>query len=164
MASADHHLSPSDAVVALRTFPRRYRAALLPMDDVEHEARALTIGPAGVSATDLAADSVRTLVVCERALHDIRVTDAPVLHPAVVDRSQRHWDAAVRESPAAVLAQLDDVTRSLADTVESIPTKDWTRTATCAGTTVDALAVVREAVDTAVTNLRSIEALLTALR
>ena len=156
-------LAPNDAVVALRSMPRRYRAALLPVDDPEVESRAVTIGPAGVSATDLAADTVRTLTVLERALHDVRVTTEPVLHPAIVDRAARQWDAAVAESPAAVLAQLDDVAASFADAVEATPAPDWPRAGTSGGRRVTAIEIVGEAVDLAAHNLRSIETLLASL-
>lgn len=160
---ADTHLPPADAAVALRSFPRRYRAELLPVDDPAIEAKAMTIGPKGSSATDLAADTVRSLAVLERALHDIRITDDAVLHPAVVDRAARHWEAAVAETPTSVLDQLDDVATSFADAIDATSTMEWTRTATCDGTTITALDVVREAVETASENLRSMTTLLATL-
>ena len=163
MSGTADHLSPADAAVAMRSWPRRYRAALLPADEPVVEARAVTIGPAGVSATDLAADTVRSLTVLERALHDLRVTDAPTLHPAVTDRAARHWDAAVRETPASVLDQLDDRSRSFADAIDAVAATEWSRSGTCNGQTVTASDVVREAVDTASTNLRAMEALLASL-
>ena len=159
----DPHLSPADAAVALRTMPRRYRAALLPVDGPEMEARATTIGARGVSPTDLASDTVRSLVILERALHDVRLSDDPALHPAVLDRSARHWDAGVRETPHSVLAQLDDVCTSFADAIDAVATTDWARTGTTGGRPVDAVTIVREAADTAGENLRSMETLLAAL-
>lgn len=163
MTGPDSKLPPADAAVALRSLPRRYRSALLPVDDPEVEARAVTIGRDGVSATDLAADTVRSLTVLARALHDVRLTSEPVLHPAVLDRSARHWDAAVSETPSAVLDQLTDVCTSFADEIDAIGAPDWTRTGTTGGTTVTALDIVHEAVDTATVNLRTMTALLTAL-
>lgn len=159
----DPHLSPADAAVALRTMPGRYRTALLPVDEPEVEARATTIGAGGESATDVAADTVRSLVILERALHDVRLSDDPVLHPAVLDRAARHWDAAVRETPQSVLAQLHDVCSSFADAIDAMPTADWARTGTVGGRTVDAITIVREAADTAGGNLRSMETLLASL-
>lgn len=155
--------SPSDAVVAMRSWPRRYRSALLPIDDPIVEARAVTIGPRGRSATDLAADTVRSLALLERALHDVLVTETPILHPAVLDRSGRHWDAAVAETPQAVLDQLDDRSASFADAIERTTATEWLRTGTCSGRSVTALDLVGEAVDTAAVNLRLMTALLASL-
>ena len=156
-------LAPADAVVAMRSWPRRYRVELLPVEDPVTEARAVTIGAGGRSATDLAADTVRSLTLLERALHDVLVADDPVLHPAIVDRSARHWEAAVDESPSSVLAQLDDRAGSFAATIERTDTSAWTRSGSCAGRRVSALDLVHEAVDTAASNLREMTAILAAL-
>lgn len=155
--------SPSDAVVAMRSWPRRYRSELLPIDDPIVEARAVTIGPRGRSATDLAADTVRSLALLERALHDVLVTETPILHPAVLDRAGRHWEAAVVEGPQAVLDQLDDRSASFAAAIERTAATEWSRTGTCAGRSVTALDLVGEAVDTAAVNLRLMTALLASL-
>lgn len=155
--------SPADAIVAMRSWPRRYRTELLPIDDPAIETRAMTIGAAGVSATDLAADTVRSLTVLERALHEVVVTDDPVLHPAIIERSARRWDSAVAEAPAAVLAQLDDVAESFAAAIERTDASEWTRTGTCSGRRVSALDLVGEAVDTAATNLREMIAVLSSI-
>lgn len=163
MPGADDHLSPADAAAAMRSWPRRYRSELLPVDDPEVEARAVVMGPGGVSATDLAADTVRSLTVLERAVHDIRVGSDPVLHPAVLDRAARHWGAAVPESPGSVLAQLDERAESFAATIEATDASEWTRTARCGNASITAFDVVREAVDTAASNLRTMTALLGSL-
>lgn len=154
---------PADAVVAMRSWPRRYRTELLPVDDPSIEARAVTIGVGGRSATDLAADTVRSLTLLERALHDVLVGDDPVLHPAIIDRPARHWDAAVAESPGQVLAQLDDVADSFAAAIERTDASEWTRSGTCAGRRVSALDLVGEAIDTAASNLREMVAVLASL-
>lgn len=156
-------LAPADAAIALRSWPRRYQSVLLPVDEPATETAAVTIGPAGVSATDLAADTVRSLVLLERSLHEVRVAEDPTLHPAIVDRSARHWDAAVHEPPGRVLEQLDDVCASFASEVEATPTPDWSRTGTSAGRSITALEILREALDTAASNLRSMESLLASL-
>ena len=160
---SSHPISPADAVVAMRSWPRRYRSELLPVDDPVVEARAVTLGPTGVSATDLAADTVRSLTLLERALRDVVLTEDPVLHPAISDRSARHWEAAVAESPQAVLAQLDDRAESFAAAIEGTDATAWTRRGTCSGVTVTALDLVGEAVDTAASNLRDLTALLASL-
>jgi len=155
--------SPADAAVAMRSWPRRYRSELLPVDDPIVEARAVTIGPHGRSATDIAADTVRSLTLLERALHDVLLGETPTLHPAVLDRSGRHWDAAVAETPQAVLDQLDDRSASFAGAIERTAATEWSRSGTCSGRSVTALELVGEAVDTAAVNLRLMTALLASL-
>lgn len=160
---APSETSPADAIVAMRSWPRRYRTELLPGDDPVVETRAVTIGPRGVSATDLAADTVRSLTLLERALHEVLVADEPVLHPAIADRAARHWEAAVAESPQSVLAQLDDRAESFAAAIERTDASEWNRAGVCAGRRVTALELVSEAVDTAASNLRKMTALLASL-
>ena len=43
-----------------------------------------------------------------QALHQVLVADTPVIHPAVLDASQRHWEAPVVETVDSVLEQLGD--------------------------------------------------------
>lgn len=158
---ADHdrsHLSPNDCVVAMRTWSRRYRAAFAVCPEGESAEIAARLGPDGVSALDLAVASVRTWVLLEKALHDIRLTESPTLHPAIGDPSVRTWDSPITEWLSSVLDQIDDVSKSLADTIEAIPSTDWARTATLAGGgSIDALSIAREAVRTGAENLKQIE-------
>jgi len=159
-------LSPNDAVVALRSYPRRFRSALAPISDDEGiEELAQQAGPEGESAVEATADVVRTWTVLREALRQIQVADTPVVHAAVVDASQRHWESPVRETVAEVLAQLDDAAAELADAVAAVPGDGWLRTAQVAGGgTVSALDVVREAVRTGHEGLARVEAILAALR
>lgn len=161
---APSHLSPSDAVVAMRTWPRRYRAAFAPRDEQQIDEIAVRLGPDGVSALELAVQSVRTWVLLEKALHDIRLLDAPTVHPAVADPAARAWDSFTAETLDSVLEQIDDVSTSLADAIESMPSIDWTRTANVAGgDEIDALTVAQEAVRVGADNLRAIERTLSAV-
>lgn len=158
---ADHdrsHLSPNDCVVAMRTWSRRYRAAFGAVPEDERAEIAARLGPNGVSALDLAVTSVRTWVLLEKALRDIRLTESPTLHPAVGDRSARHWESPITESLDSVLEQIDDVSASLADAIETLPSTDWARTAVLAGGgNIDALSVAHEAVSVGAENLKEIE-------
>lgn len=159
------HLSPADAAVAMRSWPRRYREALAPIDDDQVAELAVRLGPDGLSALDLAVDSVRTWTLLDRALHDIRYSDEPTLHPAVGDRGARRWEAMATETLASVLDQITDVAGSLADAIDAMPADDWTRTATVAGGgVIGAMDIAREAVSVGADNLRSIERTLTAVR
>jgi hypothetical protein len=141
-------MSPNDAVTALRSYPRRFRAVLAPIADDENiEEMAQQAGPDGQSAVELTADVVRTWTVLREALRQIQVADTPVVHAAVVDASQRHWEAPVDETVESVLTQLEDEANELADMVGSTASGEWTRSADVAGGgSVTALDVVREAV------------------
>ena len=162
--NVDSHLSPGDAVVAMHTWPRRYRAAFASRDDGSIAEIALRLGPDGVSALELAVQTVRTWVLLEKALRDIRLADSPMLHPAVADPAARVWDSYATETLDSVLDQIDDTSASLADVIASTPTTDWARTARVAGgAAIDALSVAREAVRVGADNLRAIERTLSAV-
>ena len=159
-------LSPNDAVTALRSYPRRFRSVLSPIDgDESIEELGQQVGPDGESAVDLTAHVVRTWTVLREALRQIQVNDTPVVHGAVIDPSQRDWEAPVRETVASVLEQLDDEAAALADAVAAVPGDQWNRTASVAGGgTVTSLEVVREAVQAGHDQLAAVEQTLAALR
>jgi hypothetical protein len=160
------NLSPNDAVAALRSYPRRFRSALAPVaEDEGLEDLAQQVGPDGQSAVELTADLVRTWTVLREALRQIQVADTPVVHAAVIDASQRHWEAPVSESVAGVLELLDDKATALADDVAAVPSHQWGRSAEVAGGgTVTALEVAREAVGAGHDQLVAVERTLAALR
>jgi hypothetical protein len=159
-------ISPNDAVTALRSYPRRFRSALAPIDgDERTEELAQQAGPDGRSAVELTADVVRTWTVLREALRQIQVNDTPVVHGAVIDPAQRDWDAPVRETVATVLEQLDDQAAAFADAAAAVPADQWTRSATVAGGgSVTALDVVREAVKVGHDQLAAVDTTLAALR
>jgi hypothetical protein len=148
MASLDlSRLSPQDAAVAMRSFPRRYRAALDAVGDDEAEEIAHRLGPGGRSAMHVASDVTRTWVVLRDALRRIVVDDRPLLHPAVTEASQRDWEAAPPESLDDTLALLTDEAETFADEIDRVATGDWTRGGDVAGGgEATALDVVREGV------------------
>jgi hypothetical protein len=160
-------LSPADAAVALRSFPRRYReaTALEPGESPErmHEQQ----GILARSVADLATDAVRSLSLLDRALEQTTVTDSPALHPAVFERDRRDFSFAAHGSLDDVLSELDDVAPAFAERVERVAADDWNRTATTAGgdgTPFTALQVVQEAVSTVADDLRDIEATMRQFR
>ncbi|MEZ5141994.1 MAG: hypothetical protein R2726_05665 [Acidimicrobiales bacterium] len=160
------NLSSQDAIVALRSYPRRYSSVLspLPGDDDTVDTIAQRVGPDGVCALDLLTDVVRTLAVIGRALHQTVYSDRPVLHEAVIDPAARHWEGPV-ETVADLLAQLRDEATELADAADAVPYRDWDRQATVTGgRTVTALDLLREAVRTATDDLHAIEQALRAAR
>jgi len=161
------NLSAADAVAALRSYPRRYRATLAPIEgDDNLDAMAQRVGPEGVSALDLAGDTVRTLGLLSQALRQVLVHDDPVVHAGVVDPAERVWDEAVPLSIPSVLDELDHEAAALADAVARVGPDDWMRTAVVAGTgrAVTAIDIVREAVRTGSDNLHRIDVALRAAR
>ncbi len=160
------NMVPADAVAALRSYPRRYRSELAPIDDDENvEQIAGQIGPDGSSALDIAGETLRMWIVLAEALRKIQLNESPVVHPAVIDPTQRQWDTPLDSSLSDVLDQLEEEATTLAALVESFTSTQWGRTATATGgVTVDALDVVREAVRLGRDNLDRIQQTLAALR
>jgi hypothetical protein len=157
--------SPRDGSVALRSFPRRYREAFTLPDgrlDDEHAARN---GSSGQTPFDLVVNTVRTLSLLERALEQIQHTDAPVLHPAVMNAAAREFDPSTHGALADVLEELEQVAPAFAERADRMHGDEWNRTGTLAGgRETTALDVLQEAVRTGSDNLRTIEALLAELR
>lgn len=140
-------LAPSDASAALRSYARRYRQLLAPVADDDVEEVAHRVGPEGRSAIEIVTEVTRTLVLLHEATRRITVHDTPVLHPAVIDRTQRRWEAAPPERLDDVLGLLSDATASFADDVDRVSADGWTRRGTVAGGgSTTAIDVVREAV------------------
>ncbi|HAS12692.1 MAG TPA: hypothetical protein DCS55_19610 [Acidimicrobiaceae bacterium] len=168
------HLSPSDAAVAVRSFPRRFRGVLARPDETgdtddgqqaDPDELARRVGPDGRSAADhlLAADGV--LALLDRALEQVRSDDDPVLHPAVADLRGSWWDDEHTPLPA-LLDQLEHTAERCADRIDVVATDDWGRQVRVADAdaTVGVLDVVREAVDVVAGHLRSAERTITAVR
>ena len=168
-SSSTSHLSPSDAAVAVRSFPRRFRAVLARPDDEEErtdpDELARRVGPDGRSAADhlLAADGVLALV--DRALEQVRADDDPVLHPAVADLGGAWWDDP--HTPlAGLLDQLEHTATGCAARIDSIATDDWARQVRIADAdaVVGVLDLVRDGVDVAAGHLRGAERTVQAVR
>jgi len=159
-------LSPSDASAALRSYPRRYAALLRPIkDDEDVEALAHRVGVEGRSPIDIVSDVTRTLVLLSEALHQITVNPTPVLHPAAADAAQRQWESPPPEQLAEVLTLFADQSTALADQIDRVSAKEWTRTGTVAGgDSLSAIDVVRDAVRTGRAGLTDVERTLGELR
>ncbi len=169
-------LSPADAAVAVRSFPRRFRGLLDHPDadrepdrgggdDADPDEVARRIGPDGTSAVDhlLAADGVLTLV--DRALEQARTEPDPVLHPATADLAGATWDDP-HSSLADLLDQLEATADALVRRVEAIPTDAWGERLRIAGHDGDAsvLSVLTDGVDVVAAHLRAAEAVVRAVR
>ncbi len=172
MASPDvSRLTPSDALVALASFPRRYQAELAPGtgDDEAIERadeRAARYGPDGVSALDVVSDVTRTWGLLSHELRRVQTLDDPTLHPGAMDASARHWDTPAPDSTVEALAMLGHEADDLARAIRSYPqAQDWARPATAVGVgPVTALDLVREAVRVGADGLSRVAATLAGFR
>ncbi len=157
---------PSDAVVALRSLGRRYRglfAGLGPDESPDDVAQ--RHGSEGRSALNHVVAATRTITFLGRALEMTLVETDPALHPAVLDPSAREWPDATGtvEDRLAELAWEAD---SLADRAGRVTATEWGKQARVAGAdaTTSALAILWDAVDSAVDHLRAAERVLREVR
>jgi hypothetical protein len=158
---------PRDAVVALRSLGRRWRALFAGLgedetpDDLAHRP-----GADGQCALDHALHATRAISLLGRAVEQALVDDDAVLHPAVVDASQRVWVPQPTATVDDVLAELVHEADRLADRVEHVPAQQWQRRARVAGQDADVgpLEVLWDAVDTSVADLKAAEATLREVR
>jgi hypothetical protein len=157
---------PSDAVVALRSLGRRYRALFAGLgadenpDDLAHRN-----GSDGRSALDHVVAATRTITFLGRALEQVLVDDDPVLHPAVADPARREWpdaSGAVDDRVSELAWEAD----ALADRVEHVAAADWGRHARVADhdATISAAAILWDAVDSAIEHLKAAERTLHEVR
>lgn len=158
-------LSAGDCIAALRSYPARFRACVLPVDDPDLETTAEQIGPEGVSAVDLVVSTANTWVLLGQALHRTIVEDGPVLDRAVIDGSRRSWELPPGTTVRRALEHLADEAEALATQAGHVAAVDWHREgALVEGGTMSALGLLQEAVRTGADNLRSTEHTLTVLR
>ncbi len=162
-------LSSSDAVTALRSFPRRYRDEVLPVpDDPSVREWAHRVGPEGESAMDILDHTTRVLHLLSRALYQTIVSgDRAVLHPGVLDPNQRHFEQPAPDSTVEqALERFADACEEMATEVDRVHHGDWsTRTARIAdGGEIRPFDLVTEAVRTCADNLARIRATLASVR
>lgn len=153
-------MSPSDAVVALRSLPRRFRALFATPGD-EHEEERLAARrptPSSWSAVEHVNHVSDVLDHADRQLEHVLVEPVPVVedHPPT---------APARTSLADALARLGTSAERLATRASRAGAHDWGRTASIPnGGSVTALGVVRAAVERAVLALRAVEEVLDQVR
>lgn len=161
-------LAPSDGVVALRSFERRYRNLFAESDDSESPDE-LAKRPAGngwtilehivAAAWDIAASS--------RGLGEVQTQEDPLLDPADVDPGARPRPHNPTGTVHERLAELGLEATSLADRAERISPAAWDRMgmlADSSGRRVSALDLLRAAVDSGVTHLKGAQHVLDELR
>jgi hypothetical protein len=137
-------VTPGDAVVALRSFPSRWRHALaISLDDADPQGM-LAGRPAAMEWSPLEhAGHVRDVLhALDIRLQRILREDEPVLPETHVTPPS----GANEQGVAVVLAALTVSTDQFSQTIELCPTSAWTRRALRAGRMISALDLVREAV------------------
>ena len=119
-------ISAADAEVALRTFPRRWRALLgsLDPDDPDTAALLRRPGPGGRSALDSAGRAAVALEAAEGHVRRTVSADRPTLDPAPEPGGATLEDA---------LARIDAAAPALAGTVGDVATGDLDRRAELGG-------------------------------
>jgi hypothetical protein len=153
-------LGPGDAVVAVRSLPRRYRAAFgLSSDEVDEMARRRP-APGWWSALELAGHVRDVLHAKEKRLRRINFEDAP----AVGEEHETPPTGVDDQGVQAILSALQYNAEQLARAAESVSGKDWLRTGQRQHAAVTALDLLREAVHEGVHHLRDLDRVLCQAR
>ena len=160
------HLSGPDALVALRSYPRRFRSAAIPIEGDPGVAEwALRIGPTGRSVVDILSHTTNSWILLGQALHQVLTADDPTVHPAVGDDDAREWETPPGTTVEDALERLTDEAENLATHVAAIHSPDWNRTGRIAGGgATTALDLVRDTVRVGAEALPLIESTLAAVR
>ena len=144
-------ITPDDAVLALRSFPARWRHALaVHLDDADPEAM-IAGRPSAVdwSALEHAGHVRDVLHALDIRLQRVLREDEPVLPETHVTPPS----GANEQGLAVVMAALTVSTDQFSQTIELTPSAAWGRRARRAGSTVTALDLIREAVHEGVHHL-----------
>ena len=159
-------VAPGDAKVAIRSFPRRYRAALAAAmeDDADAGLIRRRPEPAVWSALEYAAHLADIFDVMADIVRDMRLKDQPALD--MFDADERAASARYAEQdPADVLDRLTANADRLASEVDAVEPDEWTsRMATFPWGDRDLLTMVRNAVHEGSHHLRDVERVLDAAR
>lgn len=165
------NLAPRDAAAALRSYPRRFSASLLPIEGDDNWMRIISrAGPDGASALGIAKATTSRIGLLGDALRQVLVSDGLELPRAVVDPGETHDPLPSPEDLPTelhrVLEQLRVTANSIADEADRVPAGDWTRTATVTGTPdeLSALDLLRVAVRTGADGLHLIDETIRAVR
>ena len=154
-------ISPRDAALAVRTFPRRYRYALThvtPGQDVDEVIRRRP-SPGTWSALEHAAHVADTLDLMAPAIRQISTENNPRV--SFPDRDERaRLDRYNEQSLLDVLSRLETACADLSMTIEYTDPGDWSRKGTFDYGEREAIDVARNAVHEGAHHLRDIERVL----
>jgi hypothetical protein len=157
-------IQPPDAVVAVRSLPRRWRGALARAGDEEDVEALLRRRPADgrPSALEL---TCRVAVVAELLEGHVRrasVAEQPDLSPTDADPAA--VAACAEGAPAAALDRLEAAADALAAALDRVPPGAWLRPATLDGRLTDVRGLARAAAHEGTHHLREAERVLREVR
>jgi hypothetical protein len=157
-------LSPPDAVVALRSFPRRYGGVLrkpgeeTDEDDAEMEDAVGRRNASGWSALAHGQWAAQAIEALGNALYQVLVRDQPAVSLPPVDPPTAPSAAG---GPGTVMARIEAATVKLAHTADGTKGDEWNRTGRLDdGSPVTAADLLRAAVHQGVHHLRLAEKVL----
>ncbi|MDQ1397175.1 MAG: hypothetical protein QOG64_2434 [Acidimicrobiaceae bacterium] len=152
----DHAVSPADAAVALRSFPRRYRSLFaVPAEDMGEDP-VRRAGTTGWSALAHATWAGLSFDAVAEALHQVLVHDHPDISVPSLDPPAPPVD----QPTAAVLDRLARAAEMLAVAIDGAGGGQWKRTGRTTSGERSALDLVRVAVHQGVHHLRLAERVL----
>jgi len=152
-------MSPADAAIALRSFPRRYRALLL-RPDAEDDPESIVARKPAPDRPSALEHAAAAAAILEGAADDIErtlVQDRPNL-------GRQRPLAGPATGLGATLERLDDAAEHLAALAERARGEEWSRTATVDGQPTRALTLLQRAVGAAAGRLRDIDAVLAEVK
>ena len=133
--------------------------------DPQADELAARLGPKGSSALDVVSDVTRTWGLLSHELRRVQTLASPVLHPAALDRTARHWDTPAPETIGEALVLFAHEADDLDQAIRAYLTAaHWARPAMVAGRTVTALDLVREAMRVGSEGLAEVAETLAAVR
>lgn len=158
-------VSPQDAVVAVRSFPRRYRGLLATPGPTDAPDAVFRRRPDATtwSALEYTAHVADRLDHLGPSVRRIVYED----HPSIDafdgdDRAVEHGYNALDRTE--VLGWLDIACAELASVLEEVPAGDWTRPGIVAGVERDTIGLARDGVHEGSHHLRDVQRVLAAVR
>ena len=158
-------VSPQDAVVSVRSFPRRYRALLVSPGSTDGPDAVFRRrpNPSTWSALEYTAHVADRLDHLGPAVKRTTYENQPVIKG--FDSDERAAEKAYNIlDRTEVLGWLDFACAELASVLEGVNADDWSRTALVAGVPRDALTIARDGVHEGSHHLRDAQRVLAAVR
>jgi hypothetical protein len=157
-------VTPMDGIVAIRSFPRRYRAALAAAMEDESDDGIVRRRPEPEvwSALEYTAHVVDVLSGIKGYIHELRTRDTPTL----ADPTSSHFDTISKGggSIEAAVEHLTSAATALADELDKVQADDWHRTGNFSWGERDLLDTMRNAVHEGSHHLRDVEKVLDQVR
>lgn len=158
-------VSPLDAAVAVRSFPRRYRSVLVAprSEDGPDAVFRRRPHPSGWSALEYTAHVADRLDLLGPAILQVVRQDTPAI--AGFDNDERAASKRYNDlDRVEVLGWLDMACDELASVIGDVRPDDWTRKGLVAGAERDALTLARDGVHEGAHHLRDVQRVLNTVR